>query len=134
MSAINIGLFERCQLDAARSITCQLLSTPFEAVLTEAGFSYVDFRFRSLSSLKGDEWKHLYQSDNRHQMPFAEVRSRLKRKDWRSPHRHILTRLYLLSSIPSAEQTHSRGSFPTLKNIFFPCLKKPTTTAVGKFP
>ena len=95
-SATNVAKLERLQLQAARSITAVVRSTPTEAVLCEAGLVPLRSRFEELSLRHADKWLQLPIDDPRRMVLLDPVRQRLRRTDWRLTVTPTLRRIGLL--------------------------------------
>ena len=100
LSSSNIEKPERTQLQAARSITHHVCSTPKEAVLYEADLPRLEHRFKTLSVLQANKWNSLDVEDPRRVVLNDSVRLRLRRPDWRTTVLAALSSLGLLTYHP----------------------------------
>ena len=100
LSSSNIEKLDRTQLQAARSITHHVRSTPTEAVLYEVDLPWLQHRFKMLSVLQANKWNSLDVEDPRRVVLNDSVRLRLRRPDWRTTVLAALTSLVLLTYHP----------------------------------
>ena len=83
-SSSNNEKLERTQLQAARTITHHVRSTPTEAVLYEADLPRFEHRFKALSVLQANKWNSLDAENPLRVVLNDSVRLRLRRPDWRT--------------------------------------------------
>ena len=95
-SATNIARLERVQLQAARTITSLVKSSPTEAVLCEADLPPLANRFKELSLRFADKWIRLEPDDQRRAVLLTQVRQRLRKSDWRVSVTPTMSRLGLI--------------------------------------
>ena len=100
LTSSNIEKLERIQLQAARSITHHVRSTPTEAVLYEADLPRLEHRFNTLCVLQANKWNILDVEDPQRVVLNDSVRLRLRRPDWRTTVLSALSSLGLLTYHP----------------------------------